>query len=678
MRGKVKAEAPAGTVTIESGRKAVLTTQASPLVAVDDPLVQDLLAMYPWVEAERKAGRIRILATSIQVYQLENDGVRQAVLMEVPNLKTLPNDTCRIGETSLIGDAQFYDLSGNLLPYDLTKTGNEMGFYEIHFPQPVAVKGTFRMIAAGNMTPRDAKTLKEGSLRYFTMSNGTPCALNYYQVILPKGAVYVDANLPVTAVKELGGRTAVTIRNYRGQYGNSRIIIAFLWPDKDGTSLEDLPPQYRGLRDARDEKLAEEYHEGIRKIRGGGEYKDQSDPVRAVLAWSSAAVRQDKVRLRQAQYLPFALTDEDFDKVIAKGLFAQLAAEYIEGMDFLGTPAWPETPEEGYIHPVYMSWPGSHLRKDTVAVIYTSGQWLRCGDIGNPWNTDVNSFKKMFQSPHRWRLDISPRGIDEIPWNSIGAEALGALRSLLAKDDQDAAKWAAASLRLAGGGEFEYALDGFARCESLSANDDNAFLAAVWQGHMYDALGKRSDAVAKYKAALAMAGGRSIAHKQWDIVIDGKWIQARLAAPFRPEMIHAPADPASLREAYVSFSLQDTDELLKNYDNFRKQDVRDPIAWCYLGSELMDKQKWDQALDAFARAEACQPIAKVRLLSLACQGLVLDILGQRDQAVARYKAALEVDYPDDIRMDRWKIVLNKAWLQGRLAEPFTKDMLAGK
>jgi tetratricopeptide (TPR) repeat protein len=58
-------------------------------------------------------------------------------------------------------------------------------------------------------------------------------------------------------------------------------------------------------------------------------------------------------------------------------------------------------------------------------------------------------------------------------------------------------------------------------------------VALVWQGHMLDLLGRRDQAVERYKKALAggiSQGGQR--HDQYGIIINRKWVEDRIKDPF--------------------------------------------------------------------------------------------------------------------------------------------------
>ena len=48
-----------------------------------------------------------------------------------------------------------------------------------------------------------------------------------------------------------------------------------------------------------------------------------------------------------------------------------------------------------------------------------------------------------------------------------------------------------------------------------------------------DILGKRDDALERYRKALANDTGGSMQHSQYNLVIDRAWVEQRLATPFR-------------------------------------------------------------------------------------------------------------------------------------------------
>ena len=58
------------------------------------------------------------------------------------------------------------------------------------------------------------------------------------------------------------------------------------------------------------------------------------------------------------------------------------------------------------------------------------------------------------------------------------------------------------------------------------------YAATVWQAHVYDIMGKRKQALKKYKIALDKYIGIPVQHDQWGIVLSKTWIEKRLETPF--------------------------------------------------------------------------------------------------------------------------------------------------
>ncbi len=55
------------------------------------------------------------------------------------------------------------------------------------------------------------------------------------------------------------------------------------------------------------------------------------------------------------------------------------------------------------------------------------------------------------------------------------------------------------------------------------------------------------------------------------------------------------------------------------------------------------------------------------------EGHLLDLLGRRDQAIERYKKALEQSADRTMRHDQYQMAINRAWVQKRLEEPFRRE-----
>jgi hypothetical protein len=368
-KGKVVAETATTSVAVEAGRKAVLSPDKNPAVTVDDPLVDDVMEIYKWVEAEKQAQRENIDTSSIQVIKIENEHLgTMAYFAEIQNSKSQPSDTCLIEGVSILDEPKYYDLQGNLLRFDVEKISPGRGTYTLSYPYAVEPGENFKYICTSKI-PLSQGIPKDGSLRYFQAGWNVPNCLNYFRFILPASAIFVDSSRPVTIMDNVDGRVAVTVRSYTGPSGDGMYHIAFLWPDKDGTTLADLPPQYRGLRDPAEEDVVLEGRRRTAQILAGGTYTGQQTPLETLLSLYSAVVHKNT-----AQFLELIAPDL---RQIAAGQMDQVmgAAGLVVNFEFLGTPTWPDKPANGYEHPVYLCREGSLLCELTVIMACQDGKW---------------------------------------------------------------------------------------------------------------------------------------------------------------------------------------------------------------------------------------------------------------------------------------------------------------
>ncbi len=373
QKGKVVAETPTASVNIEAGRKAVLSPDKNPSVTVDDPLVDDVMEIYKWVEAEKQAQREKIDTSSIQVIKIENEYLfTLAYCAEIQNPRSEPSDTCLIGGVSILDKPKYYDLQGNLLQFELEKISVGRGSYTVHFPKPVGPGENFKYICLSKIIS-DQSIRKEGPLRHIQAAWTPANCLNYFRFILPESAIFVDSTRPVNVIDSVDGRVAVTIRSYTGQLRDGQYHITFLWPDKDGTTLADIPPQYRGLRDRMEEEVVEEGRLEMAKILSGGTYEKQNTPLETLLSLFSAIAHEDS-----AQFLNLVSPDI---RQLAAGQMDQIMdlAGRVSDYEFLGSPKWPEEPENGYAHPVYLCREGSLICEATLVMVYQGGKWYLQG-----------------------------------------------------------------------------------------------------------------------------------------------------------------------------------------------------------------------------------------------------------------------------------------------------------
>ncbi|HEX2973557.1 MAG TPA: hypothetical protein VHP11_14575 [Tepidisphaeraceae bacterium] len=378
-KGQVRAETSGGAVTVEAGQKAVLTPDKKPLAGVDDPLVDDLIALSKWVDAERQAKHIKIDYASIQIMAVEGDKLfRMATLFEAANKAKEPRTTDHIDNISGAIAPKFYDLSGKLLEFEVQKTGENTG-YTIHYGQSVPPGALFRYILVSNANAPAQCLWPDGKLWHIWSCNDSPNCLNLFRFILPKSAILVQTSSQPAAADAASGRIAVTLRNYTGD-GKGAEQAVFLWPEHDGATLADVPAEYRNGQAAWKAGIQDQYREQMAKIIAGQDYNDQSTPLAAMLTRNAALVRDDRQRELAILYAPSEAQRKEVDEELKQleqtlGGLQGVRELIVDTVDTLSTQPWPKNPPEGYLHEIQTFGKHSPSHVFTTGFIFHGGKW---------------------------------------------------------------------------------------------------------------------------------------------------------------------------------------------------------------------------------------------------------------------------------------------------------------
>ncbi len=367
-KGTVIAETEAASINVEAGRKAILSPDKNPVVAVDNPLVDDVMEIYKWIEAEKQAQRQIIKGSGIQIFRIDDDRlIKCAWLSEGTNSGAEAMKEIKRGPTLILKEPKYYDMSGNIIPFDLEKIDARSGIYTLRLSKAIQPGEQIKYIGVSEID--NAVFSKDGPLWILQVNYGSAAhKLYYYRFILPESAIFVDSSQPATMIDSVDGRVAVTIRIYTGSGGDG-VTIAYLWPDKDGTTVADIPPQYRGLRDQTEQEVVEEGRLEVAKILSGATYDEQNTPLQTLLSLYSAATHEDSeqfVNLISPDLREYVVGE--MDQVMG------LAGRVVD-FGFLGSPKWPDEPENGYEHPIYLCREGSLICEATIVMIYQDGKW---------------------------------------------------------------------------------------------------------------------------------------------------------------------------------------------------------------------------------------------------------------------------------------------------------------
>ena len=171
---------------------------------------------------------------------------------------------------------------------------------------------------------------------------------------------------------------------------------------------------------------------------------------------------------------------------------------------------------------------------------------------------------------------------------------------------------------------------------------------------------------------------------QTDRMADLDELKLRARSPLKEVVIEADGKVA-LAEAPTQAQRKLTEEVrqmpwtgvgkaaLESYQQAREMKIHDAGFWVKLGLLLYDGRYYQEALDAMMRlADVAGDGSAWRFAAIVWQGQLLDLLGRRDEAVARYQEALKMPGSPSMSHDQYHLVLNKQWVEERLKTPFER------
>lgn len=220
--GLVKVQTNAGEQYVHPGQIASLQAGENPNVKIDDPIVDDAIALFKIAKQERDKGETCYSLLSVQSYMLENNGqAHGALATEFTNHREYAMDLCLLGETTILDQGKAYSLDGVLLDYDIDIIAPNLGFYYLHYPCKVEPGDAFEFITTFELGIQ-LQSLNKGDHYEFTAGEGTPNNLAYYRLILPKGAEFLECtgNVDVLKIDSHYGRVGLTIKGHKSGNGS--------------------------------------------------------------------------------------------------------------------------------------------------------------------------------------------------------------------------------------------------------------------------------------------------------------------------------------------------------------------------------------------------------------------------------------------------------------------------
>jgi tetratricopeptide (TPR) repeat protein len=150
-----------------------------------------------------------------------------------------------------------------------------------------------------------------------------------------------------------------------------------------------------------------------------------------------------------------------------------------------------------------------------------------------------------------------------------------------------------------------------------------------------------------------------------------------------PAVVWAPETVFKVRDKMDGKEVKET--ALELYDQATSIDYPYPRSWFGIGYLLYKEENYQEALDAFDRAQVRAPgrspwsqtYGLIIFTALTWQGHIYDILGQREKALEKYNAALvcepEVVGTGYLSTTYCGLKIDRSWVEERLKTRFVRD-----
>ncbi|MFC1763989.1 hypothetical protein ACFL6U_18180 [Planctomycetota bacterium] len=377
LQGTVHGHTQQTEMTIAAGKKVLLREGHEPIVAVNDPLVEKAIELYRWVEQERQAGYAEAEA-EIVVFAIDDEQVmRSASITERINSGSETKSVLQLGPMSMFEDLKIYDFEGNLLDYEFKPVSEYAATYFIHLHKPVEPGQKIRYITV-SPTIKHLFWQTQGPIwsTIFTNTSKANAKLFLYHTILPQSAILLSSFPDVLLTDEIEDRIALTFRQSIEPSNHMCFALSFLWPDKDGTTMDDVPPEMRGLRDREQERIIQEANKQWDRILDGQRFVDLSTPMNSLLSVISFIKHDlDKMEALGGILGLFIKNIYGGDLGYAKGQFAE-AKKSLTHYQVYSYSSLPEAPKQGETAWVKLNHRGT-FKPITVEFAHMgSGQWL--------------------------------------------------------------------------------------------------------------------------------------------------------------------------------------------------------------------------------------------------------------------------------------------------------------
>jgi tetratricopeptide (TPR) repeat protein len=125
----------------------------------------------------------------------------------------------------------------------------------------------------------------------------------------------------------------------------------------------------------------------------------------------------------------------------------------------------------------------------------------------------------------------------------------------------------------------------------------------------------------------------------------------------------------------LGWGRQSNQEIASKYDKAWLDQIDDAGKWLKIGFALYDAKRYEDALAAFEKMQALAGGSPHgRMLATLWQGHMLDLLGKRQAAIAKYRIVAEMNVDEsEQRHDQYRLAYTPSpYARERMASPFVR------
>jgi tetratricopeptide (TPR) repeat protein len=223
--------------------------------------------------------------------------------------------------------------------------------------------------------------------------------------------------------------------------------------------------------------------------------------------------------------------------------------------------------------------------------------------------------------------------------------------------------------------DYPEAFDCFQKIAGLQTDKKTKFAAYCWLGLLEDIMGERTEALGYYRQALTYDTGESMSHSWLRITMNKAWVEDRLKTPFSFEtLVDIPQQPTAEELQKILENLNWSREgktPFLIYEKAKSLAMDNLSFWFKLGMLLFDSGYYPEAFIAMEKVSQMETSELYIFTAYTWMGQLKDLMGEREEALKYYKRALDFDTGDTMTHSQFRMRIDRAWVEKRLATPFT-------